>query len=330
MRLFASLRGEFVICSVVVPTYNRAGMLQSVVSALLEQRNCPEYEVIIVDNNSTDATATVAAALCSASRGRMKYVLEQTIGSSAARNCGIAAARGDIVAFLDDDAIPRVEWLASILNTYANYPDAWCVGGKILLRLPDERPAWFNAHSMRVTSLLGLFDRGDGVHRLAYPLDVWGGNLSVRKDVLRRIGGFDVSLGLAGRRPLYGEETELCWRIQREGGGVYYCGGAVVDHVVAPAKLTKRYLRSRAYWSGRTQTILQPTTMRQRLRDLRGAANCALKSWAKGKLFPSRAAAWRVFNDELSAWGWFGQVVQPTARDRRGTGSIELPEMVRK
>jgi len=240
--------------SVVVPTYNRARMLVTTLESLLAQEGGLPYEIIVVDNNSSDDTRGVVQSFERRAPGRLRYLPEATQGVSSARNAGIGAAQGEIIAFTEDDAIPDSNWLRSIAKVYQTHSDAWCVGGKIVLRLPEACPHWFHPTKghFDVAGLLSYLDLGDDTVKLKYPEAVWAGNFSVRREALSVVGLFNARLGRIGTRLLSGGELELCLRIHRAGGAIYYSGQAIVTHLVPPARMTKRCLRERAYWRGRT------------------------------------------------------------------------------
>ncbi len=289
--------------SIVVPTFNRAQVSSLAVESLLAQDASVPYEIIVVDNNSTDDTRVRIQALLEKAAGRLRYILERRRGCSAARNAGVAAARGSIIAFVDDDAIADPGWLEALDRTYRSHPDAWCVGGRILLRLPGARPRWFDPHSTTLMDYLSGLDLGDATIERRYPNDVWGANFSVRRSALERVGLFDTRLGLAGSHLTLGEETELCWRIQEAGGGVYYCGEAVVTHVVPKTRLTKRYFRTRACWLGRTWRLLdREDVLVVHPRQLARAAVSGIVNCIRSSRFVRAARARKAFEAELGSW----------------------------
>jgi glycosyltransferase involved in cell wall biosynthesis len=250
----------------VVPSFNRAESLSGTIESLLAQDPSLPYEIIVVDNNSSDATRSVVETFGEKARGRLRYVFEGDQGLSVARNAGIAAAKGEIVAFVDDDAVASPNWLENLAATYRTHPDAWCVGGKIVLNPSVTLPSWFGPASKLLLGFLSHLDLGDDTIRLEYPCEVWGANFSVRREALSRVGFFDAGLGWSGKdRHLAGDESELCLRIHRAGGAIYYCGQAKVTHVIEPARLRKPYFRRRAYWQGRTRAILLPQDPRRPL-----------------------------------------------------------------
>jgi glycosyltransferase involved in cell wall biosynthesis len=240
--------------SVIVVTLIRASELRTTPASLRVQRTDFRYEIIVVDNNSSDETKTVVATVA-ASDAPVRYVAAPVRGISFARDAGVAASRGIIQVFADDDIIAPPSWLAALVGTYAAHPDAWCVGGRILLELPvRDVPTWFDA---RLAFYLTSRDLGMGVVRRHYPQDVYAANFSVTREALRRVGLFNPSLRSRGDRKIAGDKTELIWRIQRAGGAVYYCGGATVAHRVPPSRLTKRFFRGQANWQGRAQGLLR-------------------------------------------------------------------------
>ncbi|MDR5708488.1 MAG: glycosyltransferase [Armatimonadota bacterium] len=286
--------------SVVIPTYNRAETLKLTLQSVLAQRTDVPHEVIVVDNNSTDGTREVVAAFARGATVDVRYILEPAQGSSAARNAGVAAARGEVIAFLDDDVIAAPGWLAALADAYAELPDAWCIGGRVTLRLPDLLPPWLAPLDGLVASYLSQQDLGGGLVRIGYPKGLISANLSVRREALEQVGGFSGRLGRFGGQLLSGEDIELCQRIQRAGGAVYYCGAASVAHLVSQSRLSKAFLRRRAYWQGRTEAAFS---------QRRGMALQAAKDAAKAAALYATGDRWRAFRYDLAACKAAGYVV---------------------
>ena len=145
--------------SVVLPTYNRAADLERALDSVLQQTADPrEYEVIVVDNNSTDGTAQVLDRLKARYPGRLRTVVERKQGVSHARNAGIAAALAPILAFFDDDVRVAPDWIETIIRVFRDNPDTEVVGGKVLPEWAAPPPGWLTpAH----WSPLALQDFGD-------------------------------------------------------------------------------------------------------------------------------------------------------------------------
>ncbi|HYM69661.1 MAG TPA: glycosyltransferase family A protein [bacterium] len=312
--------------SVVVPVFNRAASSMTTVQSVLAQETAFPYEVIVVDSNSTDDTSARMQSLAASVPGRMRYVRKPEEGASAARNAGIALARGEIIAVVDDDVRTHAGWLQALVETYRLHPDAWCVGGRILAQLPETRPSWFSLRPKALMTYVSALDRGDATVRLTFPGDVWAANFSVRRDVLTRVGLFDTALGPAGARRTVGEESELCWRIQQAGGTVYYCGQAVVSHVIPDARMTKRSFRDRAYWQGRTIALLHAKySFEAPEHRLAHTAAVFAKSWAKSLVRPGAVDRDTLFADELAlrfCVGYSHQAMLVRAGIRLRDGSI--------
>src|SRR5262249_45059951 len=133
--------GEVMEVSVIIPTHNRAPSLDALLTDLTTQRFDGGFEILVVDNRSTDETQNVL--LRHAQRdGRVRYLFESEPGASCARNRGIAAATAPILAFIDDDVRPRHDWIASIVSAFAEHPEVDCVGGRVEPRWPCPPPRW--------------------------------------------------------------------------------------------------------------------------------------------------------------------------------------------
>ena len=260
--------------SAVVCTHNRGRQLRGTLESLIDQSLAKEeYEIVVVDNGSTDQTKDVVEELARKSAVPMRYVYEENIGLSHARNRGIRESAGEIVAFIDDDALADPDWASALLSAYEQMPDAMCIGGKVIPRWPSAQPRWWpNA----LLSYLGIVDFGLTVRRLYYPRYPFGVNISFPKRVFTQVGLFSEHYGRNGRFLLSHEETEFCHRIERQGGRIFYTPGAVVTHVIQPERLSRRWLLRRGYWQGVSAARFEREHRRQinqkshalRLRDL--------------------------------------------------------------
>ena len=241
--------------SVVICTRNRSAHLRRCLEALEAQTVPPEQvEVVVVDNGSTDETPAVVEDFRRRSKYPVRWCVEERVGLSNARNRGVAEARGEIVAFLDDDAVPGPGWLAAYVETFGA-TGADCVGGRIRLEWDAPRPTWL--HPV-LDPLLGLVDLGERRRAFVFP---WhypaGGNIAFRREVFGKVGLFDPVFGVRPGKVVGSEETDLCYRLERAGGRLLYEPRAQVAHPVAGAKLTKRWLRRRAFHAGRTACLVE-------------------------------------------------------------------------
>lgn len=241
--------------SIVVCTRNRAGRLIECLDALAEQAGAGDHEVVVVDNGSTDATDGLLRAWAAADPVRRRRLGEPVAGLSRARNRGVAAARGDVVLFIDDDALAPRGWVAAHLAAYARNPGVVGVGGPVALRWPDGRPGWL---APRLEHWFSALDHGDdAIATWPTPHGPYGTNMSIRRTTLDQVGGFDPRLGRRGRSLVSSEEGDLFARVRAAGGTVAYEPAALVLHGVTPDRLTRRWVLRRGWAQGRTNARRQ-------------------------------------------------------------------------
>ncbi len=236
-------------------THNRDEVLGEAIESLLNQTLPPDqYEVLVVDNNSSDATAGLVANF---SPGRnLTYLFEPRQGLSYARNTAVRAAAGEIIAFLDDDAIASPQWLAALLEAYAAYPDAWAVGGKVEPQWAGQRPDWLTD---KLLPQLSMRDLGSQTAPLSPHQTLFGVNCSFRRSIFATIGLFRTDLGRDGGLLMGSEEVELQKRIWACNKLIIYTPAALVWHRVPAERLCRRYFVRLAYYKGISQARLIPT-----------------------------------------------------------------------
>lgn len=230
--------------SVVVAahTMDRWADIVAGVDALAHQTVPPLETLLVVDHND---------ALLARAREELTGVRvlanSRTRGASGARNTGVEASRGAVIAFLDDDARPEPDWVERLLGAYDD-PQVLAVGGVARPVWPDRRPAHLPPE---LDWLVGCTYLGQPTVRTDVR-NLWGCNMSVRAEVFDRIGGFDEEVGRVGLIPLGNEETELCIRIGQRipGARVVHEPAAVVHHRVTPARCEWSYLVSRSHAEG--------------------------------------------------------------------------------
>lgn len=238
--------------SVIVCTRNRSSILADACRAILAvEAPEPPWELLIVDNGSTDDSLEIARRLV-AENPRVRLVEEPELGLSAARNTGIAQAHGELLVFVDDDAFPDPGWLREIVNAFAD-PTVDCAGGPIDPLIEGELPEWFND---RYLPYLSAWDLGDQTVPLAYNEYPRGTNVAYRRSAIERVGDFRLDLGRRGSSLRSCEETELCLRIERTGGKILYLPGARVGHRVAAGRLSRDWLVDRFGAQGTSEAII--------------------------------------------------------------------------
>ena len=239
------------VVTVVMPTYNRAQLLGDAVRSVLAQDAPPPYEFVVVDNNSKDDTRAVVEALIPASGGRLRYVFEGRQGASHARNAGVAAARGEFVAFTDDDVRTSPTWVAEIHRAFVQHPWAEFVGGRVYARWPGPVPAWLTRDHW---SPLALIDYGDEPFRvdLDRPVCLVTANVAARRATFDRVGPFDPARQHARGAVAASEDHEWELRVLRSGGAGLYSPAIVLDAEVQPNRLGKAYHRKWHFDHGRS------------------------------------------------------------------------------
>ena len=256
------------VISAIIVTRNRERYLQASVESLMRQRLGGEaYEVIVVDNASTDGTAALVRAMQGRYPG-LRYVFAGTEGSSRARNAGLEAARAPLVAYLDDDAVAPPRWLAELLAVFrGRRPVPSCVGGKILPLWESAPPPWFPE---RYLPSLSMLDLGDETCQLADDAFIVGANMAFVKADLLAAGGFNDEISL------YADEVCVQDRIRRKGGTVVYAPRAWVHHHVPEGRLTVDYICQRKYRGGKGEVAV----LYERMAGARSGLGARAYLWA--------------------------------------------------
>lgn len=232
------------LISAIICTHNRDSYLGAAIDSLLAQ-DFADFEIVVVDNASSDRTREVTE-----SRSGVKYVYEPVTGLSVARNTGAGVATGEILAYLDDDAVASPRWLSVLYAAYKDDEKLAIAGGKVTLIWPEgySAPAWL---SEGLAGNLGAYDLGDKVVYIHNPgLTPRGLNYSIRSAFLEQIGGFNVNLGRVGKKLLSNEELLMTEQALKLGWQVAYLPDALVAHNVSPERLDQSWFLSRSWWQG--------------------------------------------------------------------------------
>jgi glycosyltransferase involved in cell wall biosynthesis len=239
------------IVSVVVCAH-RTDRYQDLVEAIMSlvSQSYANIEIIaVIDGNEELYSRTLEIAEDS----RIQVSLnELNLGLSESRNRGVSKAKGDIIAFFDDDAIADKNWVAELVKMYQQR-DAIAAGGRILPLWLTEEPKWLPGEFYW---LIGATHKGFP-EEIGEVRNTFGSNLSFRSDVLRALGGFRSEIGFKGKGLLQSEETEICERMRKiYGRGVIYNNKAIVCHKVFPERLKWRFLLARAFWHGYSKRVM--------------------------------------------------------------------------
>jgi glucosyl-dolichyl phosphate glucuronosyltransferase len=273
--------------SIVIPTYNRGAGLSTALQSALDQTASPEtYEIIVVNNNSTDDTAQVIDRFAAAHPNRIVHVLETRQGVAYARDAGIKRARADIVAFFDDDVRLTPPWVETIRRTFAEHPEVDCIGGKVLPDWLAPAPPWLTpAH----WAPLALQDFGDA------PLEISrenrrgliSANLACRKEVFARIGTFSpefqrVKDGIGSL-----EDDEWMRRFWKSNGRALYVPELATTTEVPSSRLTREYHRRWHRGHGKFYALLRAEE---------------IEATSRGSLFGVPAHMYRSALRDVAGW----------------------------
>jgi glycosyltransferase involved in cell wall biosynthesis len=241
--------------SVIVATKDRGPMIDETISSLIDQ-NYPksEYEVVIVDNRSAPENQKLLMDYYARYPETIRYFREENLGLSNARNCGIRNSVGDILVFIDDDAVAPRYWLKHIVNAFNDEPGAYAVGGRVIARFTTEPPEWLDA---RLGMFISNFDHGNSRIRLYYNEYPRGANMAFRREAFDRYGCFLDCFGRKGASLMSYEEIELCYRIEKAGHAILYIPDADVYHLIRGDRLNDEWFRDRFYWQGRSEGLFE-------------------------------------------------------------------------
>lgn len=229
--------------TVIIATYNRSASLMRTLEGCLCQTLPKElWELVVVDNNSTDDTALCVAEFIKANSSRInvRTFLETEQGISPARNRGFKEGAGEYFAFLDDDEIPAPDWAEVYLDFFDSHPEAAEAGGKMIPLYEYETPKWLSKYTEVLLS--GLMDKGDKVRPFRKGEYPFGGNIAFRRSTIEKYGMFSSMLGRTGKKLLGGEEKDYAFRLQAAGETIWYVPRSRIDHVIPRERLTRAFV----------------------------------------------------------------------------------------
>ncbi|SDE90553.1 glycosyltransferase [Rhodospira trueperi] len=242
-----------ILFSVVVCTYNRAKLLETLLESLTEQAADPMcFEVIVVDNNSHDETKSV----CAAAAKRLTnfvYSHEPKQGLSHARNNGYRAARGVYVAYLDDECLVPRDWLL-VAQRHARDARPEMMGGPYSCHFEGKRPAWARDSYFSTVESAGQEMRALGAEQF-----IDGGNMFIMRSKLEELGGFDAAFGMSGNRLGYAEEVDFQKRLVLHDPKAtrLFDPALAVSHMVRKQKLGLWFIVRSRYANGLSQGTLR-------------------------------------------------------------------------
>ncbi len=287
--------------SVIIPTRNRAASLEQTLYSLCSIQNPGHpYEIIVVDNGSTDATRQVTE-LFKQALPQLKYVFEPNPGLHNGRHRGALEAKGQYLCYLDDDVKVDPLWLKSVAETFET-TGAVLVGGKILPEYEQTPPDWVKEFVKPVGNYgynigqLTLIDLGEQIREID-PIYVWGANFSIRKDVLFECGGFCPDSMPKELLDLRGDgETGLSRAIKQKGYKAFYHPRAMVRHCISKDRLTVDYFCARMFNQGISDSF---TEIRNAGKLPNPVVSAAWEAYQNGKIHHRRIVQ---NNPNLLSW----------------------------
>ena len=243
-----------IICSIVIATYNRAPDLRATLDSLAALRSQRRWEVVVVDNNSTDDTASAVRTRAATFPAPLRYVFEAEQGRSAALNAGIMAARGRVILTTDDDVRVEPDWLDRATGALEHLQCGY-VGGRVLPLWGGEPPAWLSTRPGPHWAVIALLDYGTSPIELTTRMPL-GVNMAFRREVFDTVGGWDPRVGRKAGTLLGQEVREWCIRARERGVSGWYVPDMIVHHVIPAGRLNKRYFRRWSYWRGISRALL--------------------------------------------------------------------------
>ena len=242
--------------SIIVPTVNRAESLNLGLESFVRQDYANDrFEILVVDNGSTDNTRSVVESAMTQNPGhRIRYIFEPVPGLLSGRHRGAQDARADILVFVDDDIEAFPGWLSSILETFSD-PSVHLVGGPCVPKFETEPPQWMSNFWLNTghrieCSALSLIYMGENLCRMD-PDHVWGLNYAIRKKTLYEAGGFHPDCIPSELQYFQGDgESGLSLKIKKRGYGAVYAPGAKVIHHIPRNRLTVSYFEKRFFYQG--------------------------------------------------------------------------------
>ncbi|CAI6087115.1 glycosyltransferase [Cohnella sp. JJ-181] len=236
--------------TVAICTHNRAEDLREALLSLLRQRH-DSFEVVVVDNGSTDTTAQTVMEFERMVSFPVRYIFEERLGLSVARNRAIRESTGEYVLFLDDDAVASDDWIGGIVALFDRDDRIGVVGGRIDPAWEGGAPAWLSPENRTLYTIL---DYADQIVEMKRPHIPFGANVAFRRQALDMNALFREDLGRVGSNLLSSEEAELIERI-RARYTVYYTPHASVLHKIPRSRISRKWLLRRIYWQGVSSAV---------------------------------------------------------------------------
>jgi glycosyltransferase involved in cell wall biosynthesis len=306
--------------SIIICAYNAAARIEKTLEALQRQQfnQTINWEVIVIDNASTDNTAEIAETTWRRSPlTGIRIVREDQPGLMYARHCGLKAAAYEIVSFIDDDNWVEQQWVEKIYNIFSADEKTGACGGKIEAVFEKGEPDWF-----------GLFENSFAVGSQAasagYVDDakgfLWGAGLSFRKSLwttLQQRGFKNLTVGRQGKSITAGEDTELCYAFRLLGYKLYYSPDLLLKHFMPESRMQFSYLEKMCEGFGKSfvrlncyRELLYPRTFELKpwWHEWLATRKKIISMKIKNTLTRDKTAQWKL-KAELAYWQGYARQV---------------------
>ena len=241
--------------SIIICTYNREKYIGPLLDSI-SKNDYPtsDYEIILVDNNCTDNTRGVCEQFVATHPEiRLRYVVETEQGLSAARNKGIKEAKGEVIIYVDDDALVDTDYIRIYAEHFAAHPETMAAGGPIEPLYETQEPSWMSPYTKAL--LTAWMNYGDKVCEYPNGRYPGGGNAAYRKVVFDKVGLFNTELGRKGTALLASEEKDIFDKMKALGMLVLYLPTPVLHHIIPQAKLEEDYFNRLTLQIGRSERM---------------------------------------------------------------------------
>jgi glycosyltransferase involved in cell wall biosynthesis len=268
--------------SVIIATYNRSDLLSKALKSILNQEinESFNFEIVIIDNNSTDETRPIVERVAHTAKVPVKYFFESKQGKGFALNRGIKEAQGEILVFTDDDIVADPKWLSNLVFCFEQY-NCDSVGGRVLPDYPENTPSWIIDNAQNLSGPIVRYDYGKDIkpYRRKLMYEFLGANFAFKKSVFDDLGLFLTDIGPG--HTLMGEDTDMISRLLQANKILYYCGTALVWHPVDPKRMTLGYIAKWNMCLGFYRVIADEKSMPSDLKHIGGYPSYLIKVMVK-------------------------------------------------
>lgn len=244
------------LITVIICTYNRAKFLPIALNSFTNQTlDKKVYEIIIVNNNSTDNTEKICKEfITNHPELNVKYFIEKNQGLSFSRNRGFRESSGSIIAYLDDDALATKDYLKNTIHFFAENPNASAIGGKVIPVYENNKkePRWLSKYIWGIVTKVDMGNKVAEFPDNKYPA---GCNMVIKRDVLQSVGLFDTNLGRKGRIGLASEDKDIFFRMHNADLHIYYVPDISVYHNIENYRLEYDYIKKLCIGIGLSERI---------------------------------------------------------------------------